>query len=89
MRACIAQDFRDLCYMMLGNLRRVKTKELREIGSIPALRKLMEDPDDVAMARLSVKVERVICLPTCLPVCPTVPVFALSASGAGFGSTVW
>ncbi|CAM9971639.1 unnamed protein product, partial [Scytosiphon promiscuus] len=43
------QDVRDVCYMMTGNLSKVKNGELRGIGSIAELRKLTEDVDDTDM----------------------------------------
>lgn len=32
------QDARDICYMMMGKMHKVQNKELKEFGSIAALR---------------------------------------------------
>lgn len=64
---CSTKDFRDLCYLMMDKVGKVKNNELKEIGSIGELRKVVNDPDDTAMHDIGMKV-RPGCPPACVPV---------------------
>jgi len=71
----IIQDFRDLCYLVMGNVRKVNNRDLKKIGTIDRLRRrVADDPDDTTMFAMGAKVRR-----GCLPACrrPWVFVFLL------------
>lgn len=42
----LSQEVKDLCLMMMGEVRQVKNPELKEIGSIPALREVLDNGTD-------------------------------------------
>lgn len=51
-----SQDVRDVCYMMMNDITRVKNPELKEMGSISMLRRVLEDTDDAEIMAVGIKV---------------------------------
>ena len=51
-----SQDVRDLCYMFMDDMSRVKNPELKEMGSISMLRRVLQDTDDTEILAIGIKV---------------------------------
>lgn len=79
------QDVSDVCHMMLGDMHRVKNPELKEMGSISMLQRVLEDTVDDEIKAIGNKVKascvpgRVFCSFR-LPCCGKASVGQLSAN---------